>query len=61
MECGTVEDGLLSREEVECKVLADDLSCSATESPDVTVVEIDEPTAEERDQGLILTLIHLCV
>ena len=56
-----MEDGLLSREEAECEVLADDLSCGVTESPDVTVVEIDEPTAEERDQDLILILIHLCV
>ena len=55
-----MEDGLLSREEVEYEVLADDLSCGGTESPDVTVVEIDEPTTEERDQGLILILIHLC-
>ena len=54
-----MEDGLLSREEVEYEVLADDLSCGGTESPDVKVVEPDEPTTEEHDQVLILILIHL--
>ena len=60
-ESGGTEHGFLYREKVEYEVLADDLSCGSEESPDVKVVEVHEPTKEERDQVLIFILIHLCV
>ena len=36
----------------------DGLSCGGTESPDVKVFVLDEPPGEEKDQVVIVILVH---